>query len=91
MCKHDNSDLIGIEGGIKCRACGKIFTSFAEIEKDRAEETPKDAPQSGQIEPKVEEPKEDLVKEEEPLKKASEAKSTKKAQAKKSPSKKGAK
>jgi hypothetical protein len=32
-----------------------------------------------------------LVKEEEPLKKASEAKSTKKAPAKKSPSKKGAK
>lgn len=35
MCKHKIDDLIGIEGGIKCRACGKIFGNFGEIEADR--------------------------------------------------------
>lgn len=91
MCNHSIEDLIGTEDGIKCRACGKTFKNFAEVEKDRAQETPKDAHQDGEIEPKVEEPKEDLVKEEKPVKKASDAKSGTKAPAKKSPSKKGAK
>jgi hypothetical protein len=91
MCNHDNKDLIGVENGIKCRACGKVFASFAEIEKDRAAEAPKDAPQTPEIEPIVEEPKEKVSQVKEPLKKASDDKSAKKAPTKKTPSKKGAK
>ena len=34
MCKHELQHLIGTEDGIKCRNCGKIFKSFAEIQAD---------------------------------------------------------
>lgn len=34
-CKHELKDLIGLADGIKCRACGKLFKDFTEIEKDR--------------------------------------------------------
>lgn len=36
MCKHENHMLMGIADGIVCRGCGKMFSSFAEMEADRA-------------------------------------------------------
>ena len=40
MCNHDIKDLIGTSEGIKCRACGKTFKTFAEIHGKKAEEKP---------------------------------------------------
>ena len=37
MCTHETPQLLGTAEGIRCRACGKLFGSFAEIERDRAE------------------------------------------------------
>lgn len=94
MCKHDNNDLIGTAEGIKCRACGKVFKNYAEIEADRKKSEPQDAKNDASeaaqltIEPVVEEKDAQVEK---PLKTASDAKSAKKAPAKKTPSKKGAK
>ena len=72
MCNHDVKDLIGGAGYIKCRACGKTFKDFKELEADREplpfsepekpEEPPKEIAQDGQIEPKIEEPKKDTTK-----------------------------
>ena len=36
-CKHELPHLMGTADGIVCRACGRVFASFAEIE---AENTP---------------------------------------------------
>jgi hypothetical protein len=91
MCKHDNKDLIGTEAGIKCRVCGKVFKTYAEIEADRAQQdAPQERSEAAQqtFEP---EPKEINAQDEKPEKKASDAKSAKKPATKKAPSKKGAK
>ena len=94
MCKHDNKDLIGTAEGLKCRACGKVFKDFKEIEADRKKSQPEepkiDASEAlpETFEPVVEEKDAQVEK---PLKKASDAKSGGKAPAKKSTSKKGAK
>lgn len=45
MCKHENHMLMGVADGIVCRGCGKMFSSFAELEADRAgQEAPKAEP-----------------------------------------------
>ena len=36
MCTHETPQLLGTAEGIRCRACGKLFGSFAEVERDRA-------------------------------------------------------
>ena len=36
MCTHEQPQLVGTAEGIRCRACGKVFNNFAEIERDRA-------------------------------------------------------
>lgn len=42
MCKHEQTQLVGTADGILCRACGRRFGSFAEVERDRApQEQPK--------------------------------------------------
>ena len=38
MCKHEVEHLIGTSDGIKCRLCGKVFKTFAELEADRPQE-----------------------------------------------------
>ena len=63
MCKHYNKDLIGEAGLIRCRACGKVFKDFTEIEADReslpfsepreTEELPKEIALDSQIEAKI--------------------------------------
>ena len=35
ICKHDQSALLGRADGILCRACGKTFKDYAEVEADR--------------------------------------------------------
>ena len=35
MCKHEQAQLVGTADGIRCRGCGKVFNSFAELERDR--------------------------------------------------------
>ena len=94
MCRHDNNDLIGDANGIKCRACGKVFASFAEVEADREKSEPQE-PQTDASE-LLPETFDGIVKEkdaqvEKSLKTASDAKSAKKPAAKKTSSKKGAK
>lgn len=46
-CRHENKHLMGTADGIVCRACGKLFKSFAEIPGDEcvppAEEKPTEA------------------------------------------------
>jgi hypothetical protein len=45
-CRHENKYLMGTADGIVCRACGKLFTSFADIHGDEippAEEKPTEA------------------------------------------------
>ena len=32
MCTHEQPQLVGTAEGIRCRACGKVFNSFAELE-----------------------------------------------------------
>lgn len=68
MCKHEVEHLIGTSDGIKCRLCGKVFKTFAELEADRPQE---EKPVEEQAE--VEE-----VAQEEKPKKATTKKSTKK-------------
>ena len=36
MCTHEQPQLVGTAEGIRCRACGKVFNSFEELERDRA-------------------------------------------------------
>lgn len=92
MCNHDIKDLVGTEGGIKCRACGKTFKNFAEIEADKK---PAQDEKEGHSEPVPEtftdEPRETPIQKEKSVNEASDAKSAKKPAAKKTPSKKGAK
>lgn len=38
MCKHEVEHLIGTSDGIKCRLCGKVFKTYAELEADRPQE-----------------------------------------------------
>ena len=38
MCKHEVEHLIGTSEGIKCRLCGKVFKTYAELEADRPQE-----------------------------------------------------
>ena len=38
MCKHEIEHLIGTNEGIKCRLCGKVFKTYAELEADRPQE-----------------------------------------------------
>lgn len=45
-CRHENKYLMGTADGIVCRACGKLFKSFAEIHGENvppAEEKPTEA------------------------------------------------
>ena len=35
MCRHEQSQLVGTAEGIRCRACGKVFNSFEELERER--------------------------------------------------------
>ena len=45
-CKHELPHLMGTADGIVCRACGKLFKSFADIPVEDAatvEETPTEA------------------------------------------------
>ena len=43
MCKHDLYMLVGEQDGILCRACGRKFASFKELEEDRQQrETPEE-------------------------------------------------
>lgn len=64
-CKHDIKDLIGTSGGIKCRACGKVFASFKELEKDIAEDI-----KAEKAEPKAEETPAEIIEEAQPEKKS---------------------
>ena len=34
-CRHEVEHLIGTKDGIKCRNCGKTFSSFVELVADR--------------------------------------------------------
>lgn len=45
-CKHELPHLMGTADGIVCRACGKLFKSFADIpveDSAHVEETPTEA------------------------------------------------
>lgn len=42
-CKHELPHLMGTADGIVCRACGRVFASFAEIEADITPEPKKAA------------------------------------------------
>lgn len=35
ICTHDVEHLVGTKDGIKCRNCGKVFATFAELVADR--------------------------------------------------------
>ena len=45
-CKHEQKDLLGRADGILCRACGKVFASIAEVEKDRKADKPAPKPKA---------------------------------------------
>ena len=49
MCRHEQAQLVGTADGILCRACGKIFANFEELEQER---DPKEEPQAEQAKPK---------------------------------------
>ena len=42
MCKHDLYMLVGEWDGILCRACGRKFASFKELEEDRQQGAPEE-------------------------------------------------
>lgn len=48
-CKHEANYLLGTADGIKCRKCGKMFSSFAtlkaDIEAQEAQEAPAPDPE----------------------------------------------
>lgn len=91
MCNHDNKDLVGVADGIRCRACGRVFASYAELEADRTKTEPQE-PHTDASEPLTATfdsvGKEKDAQVEKPLKKASDAKSGHKAATKKTASKK---
>lgn len=82
MCKHDNKDLIGTSEGIKCRVCGRVFKSYAEIEKDRQSEDGPTNASEALPDTSDKAVKEITIPEEKPVKEASDAKSAKKPAAK---------
>lgn len=43
-CTHAVEHLVGTKDGIKCRNCGKMFASFAELVADRPKKQEKKAP-----------------------------------------------
>ena len=43
MCRHELNQLVGTADGVLCRACGKLFPTFSELERDREPE--KNAPE----------------------------------------------
>lgn len=54
MCTHDRAALVGTARGVECRACGKVWDTYAEYEAETspkpAEEPakePKEAPKRG--------------------------------------------
>ena len=64
MCRHEEQHLIGTADGIRCRACGMIFNSFAELERDREvlppappEDPPEDVTEQPPEDPPEEKPK----------------------------------
>lgn len=71
MCKHEVEHLIGTNEGIKCRLCGKVFKTFAELEADRPQEE-KPVAEEKEIDESIEEQAEEKPK------KAATKKSTKK-------------
>ena len=82
MCKHEVEHLIGTSDGIKCRLCGKVFKTFAELEADRPQEEKPVAEQADATEVISDEEKEiDEIVEE--LEKPVEKKTTKKSTTKK--------
>lgn len=44
-CIHPVEHLVGTADGIKCRVCGQLFPSFADLMKDRGEKLKKEAKQ----------------------------------------------
>ena len=46
MCRHEQAQLVGTAEGIRCRACGRIFASFEELERERAPVSEKPEPVS---------------------------------------------
>lgn len=55
-CRHEVEHLVGTKDGIKCRNCGKVFATFAELEADR----PK--PKKEQVEEVAEKPADEKPK-----------------------------
>lgn len=43
-CTHAVEHLVGTKDGIKCRNCGKMFASFAELVADRPKKQEQKAP-----------------------------------------------
>ena len=51
-CKHELPHLMGTADGIVCRACGRLFASFAEIEAEKNTPEPVKAAETAQESPK---------------------------------------
>ena len=58
-CTHENAFLIGTAEGIRCRRCGQVFATFADIHPatdmepaKEPEATPAPAPEASQEKPK---------------------------------------
>lgn len=75
MCKHEVEHLIGTSEGIKCRLCGKVFKTYAELEADRPQEEKAEEKEIDEI---IEEQAEEKPVEEKPKKKAPTKKGAKK-------------
>lgn len=55
-CRHEVEHLVGTKDGIKCRNCGKMFATFAELEADRPKK------QEKKVEAPAEKPKKSTKK-----------------------------
>ena len=57
-CTHENAFLIGTAEGIRCRRCGKLFATFADIypepvpDSEETNETPAPEPEATHEKPK---------------------------------------
>lgn len=80
-CTHAVEHLVGTKDGIKCRNCGKMFASFAELVADRGEKKPEEVTEEKEIDEIIteeEQAEEKPVAEEKPKKKATAKKGAKK-------------
>ena len=59
MCNHEQQHLIGTSEGIKCKLCGKVFKSLAELEADRPQA---EQPVETEVEEQAEQPKKAATK-----------------------------